>query len=106
MGCSNSSSLVGMFFFGNHLKQRGGSIVITLNTNHPAYSRLVEILEKDPQGESIEVLKRRLNNASDGLKLLLSAWARYEDEQTRRERAEDTRYDWGRIARQFLESED
>jgi hypothetical protein len=88
------------------VKQRGGSIVITLNTNHPAYSRLVEILEKDPQGESIEVLKRRLNNASDGLKLLLSAWARYEDEQTRRERAEDTRYDWGRIARQFLESED
>jgi hypothetical protein len=80
-----------------------------IDHDYPEYSRLVEILDKDPQGESIEVLKRRLNNAADGLKLLLSAWARYEDEQTTdrtRGRAENTRYDWGKIARESLESED
>ena len=36
------------------------------------------------------------------------AWARYEDEQPdgqRKNYAQDTRIDWGRIARRFLENE-
>jgi len=87
------------------VKQRGGSIVITLNTNHPAYSSLVDILEQTTEGSSETELEGRLSNALDGLKLLLMAWARYEDEQpdgSRRAQAQDTRVDWGRIARQFL----
>ncbi|WP_020676165.1 ATP-binding protein [Geopsychrobacter electrodiphilus] len=87
------------------VKQRGGSIVITLNTSHPAYSSLVDVLERSSEGSGETELEGRLKNALDGLKLLLMAWARYEDEQpdgSRRAQAQDTRVDWGRIARQFL----
>lgn len=88
------------------VKLRGGSNVITLNTNHPAYPSLVEVLEKETSEDQGEVLENRLSNALDGLKLLLMAWARYEDEQpdgSRRIQAQETRSDWGRIARQFLD---
>ncbi|MBD2255305.1 ATP-binding protein [Nostoc parmelioides] len=91
------------------VKPRGGAIIVTLNTNHPAYKNLVEILEKDVDGVDPETLRYRLTNSLEGLKLLLMAWARYEDEQPdgkRRQAAQDTRVDWGRIARQFLEKEE
>ena len=45
----------------------------------------------------------------DGLRLLLEAWARYEDEQpagsARRNHAQHARWDWGRMAREFLVDE-
>ena len=92
------------------VRQKGGSIIITLNTSHPAFSSLVEVLERDPnQEDTDEDLKRRLDNALDGLKLLLMAWARYEDEQPdgrRRDLAQEARLDWGRLARQFLQREE
>lgn len=92
------------------VRQKGGSIIITLNTSHPAFSSLVEVLERDPDEEGTdEDLKRRLDNALDGLKLLLMAWARYEDEQPdgpRRNQAQEARLDWGRLARQFLQREE
>lgn len=90
------------------VKPKGGSIVITLNTNHPAYPCLVEVLEKDTDDQTSEALQERLKNALDGLKLLLMAWARYEDEQPdgmRKSAVQDSRVDWGRIARQFLDTE-
>lgn len=92
------------------VRQKGGSIIITLNTSHPAFSSLVEVLERDPEQDgSDEELQRRLDNALHGLKLLLMAWARYEDEQPdgpRRTQAQEARYDWGRLARQFLQREE
>ncbi|MBW4566202.1 MAG: ATP-binding protein [Mojavia pulchra JT2-VF2] len=91
------------------VKLRGGTVIVTLNTNHPAYKNLVEVLEKDVDGVDTDTLRYRLTNSSQGLKLLLMAWARYEDEQPdgkRRQAAQDTRVDWGRIARQFLEKEE
>jgi len=91
------------------VKPRGGAIIVTLNTSHPAYKNLVEILEEDVDGVDTEILRSRLTNSLEGLKLLLMAWARYEDEQPdgrRRQVAQDARVDWGRIARQFLEREE
>jgi Histidine kinase-, DNA gyrase B-, and HSP90-like ATPase len=88
------------------VQPKGGAIIITLNTEHGAYNRLVDVLEQDPANASDENLVDRLNNALEGLKLLLMAWARYEDEQgtgQARERAQDARVDWGRIARRFLD---
>jgi hypothetical protein len=87
------------------VQPRGGALIITLNTRHPAYSRLVDVLESDKKDQSTQSLEERLNNALNGLKLLLMAWARYEDEQdsTGREGAQDARVDWGRIARRFLD---
>ncbi|WP_414574609.1 ATP-binding protein [Anabaena sp. CCY 9402-a] len=90
------------------VKPRGGAIIVTLNTNHPAYKNLVEILEEDVDKADIDTLRSRLVNSLDGLKLLLMAWARYEDEQPDgkfKDNAQDTRIDWGRVARRFLENE-
>lgn len=91
------------------VKQRGGAMVVTLNTNHPAYHHLVEVLQRDENVTDSSKLQNRLGRAADGLKLLLSAWARYEDEQPDgklRAQAADARTDWGRMARRFLERED
>lgn len=91
------------------VKLRAGAIAVTLNTNHPAYDNLVEILEEDVENVDTQTLRSRLTNSLKGLKLLLMAWARYEDEQPdgkRRQIAQDIRVDWGRIARQFLEREE
>jgi hypothetical protein len=89
------------------VQPRGGAIIITLNTTHPAYGRLVDVLEKESNAQTDAAeLAQRLNRALDGLKLLLMAWARYEDEQpdgALRQRTQDTRLDWGRIARSFLQ---
>lgn len=89
------------------VQSRGGAIIVTLNTNHPAYQKLVEILEEDVDKADIDTLRSRLINSLDGLKLLLMAWARYEDELDgkRKENAIDSRIDWGRVARRFLENE-
>ncbi|MCT7973510.1 ATP-binding protein [Laspinema olomoucense] len=90
------------------VRPQGGVIVVTLNTNHPAYKNLVEVLEQDVEGVDEETLRLRLSNSLEGLKLLLCAWARYEDEQPeqRRPAAQQARADWGTIARDFLEREE
>jgi hypothetical protein len=91
------------------VKTGGGAIIITLNTNHPAYKKLVEVLEKEVEDVDTETLRSRLTNSLEGLKLLLMAWARYEDEQPDGQRprsVQEARFDWGRVARQFLEGEE
>lgn len=88
------------------VKPRGGAIIVTLNTNHPAHKNLVDILEQDVEQADIDTLRYRLSNSLEGLKLLLMAWARYEDEQPDgklRQAAQDARADWGRMARLFLD---
>lgn len=89
------------------VKSKGGAIIVTLNSNHPAYKNLVEILEEDVDKADIDTLRSRLINSLNGLKLLLMAWARHEDELDgkRKENAIDTRIDWGRVTRRFLENE-
>jgi hypothetical protein len=85
---------------------RGGSIIISLNSKHAAYDHLIEILEEDSEGDDSVELRNRLAKARDGLKLLLSAWARYEDEQPdgpRRMKVKEARWEWGKMAYQFLD---
>lgn len=91
------------------VQPKGGAIIITLNTTHPAYPRLVDVLESGIDEGAAQATPEetiaRLNRALNGLKLLLMAWARYEDEQPDgpiRARAQEARIDWGRIARRFL----
>lgn len=91
------------------VKPKGGIIILTLNTKHPAYKNLVEVLEDNIEDADINTLRTRLANSLDALKLLLMAWARYEDEQPegiRKQNAQDARIDWGRLARRFLENEE
>jgi hypothetical protein len=86
------------------VKAVAGILRVTLNTGHPAYKYLVQVLDRNVENVPAEQLRERLQNASDGLRLLLTAWARYEDEQPdgrRREAVREARTDWGRVARQF-----
>ncbi len=88
---------------------RGGKILITLNVDHPAYQNLIEVLDDFEPTENSTELYQRLVNASDGLKLLLMAWARFEDEEPvgkRKDFVQNARTDWGRVARDFLRTDD
>lgn len=90
------------------VRSTAGVIVITLNTEHPAYRHLIELMEEAPENADAAELRKRLDNSLLGLKLLLTAWARYEDEQPagpRKDAAQDARIDWGKLARQFLSKE-
>lgn len=99
------ADLEGRSFF--TVRPVAGEILIKININHPAYTNLVEVLEQEEATEeaSESELRDRLQRANRGLKLLLMAWARYEDEQpteNERQQVQDIRTDWGRVAYRFL----
>ena len=82
------------------VRPKGGKIMIILNINHPVHSKLIELLEKDDEQGS---------NAFDALKLLIMAWARYEDQQPdgeQKDRTQEARADWGRMAKRFLNNQE
>lgn len=90
------------------VQSRGGKIIVVLNTEHPVYEQLVEVLEADFDSADEDELRRRVVRASESLDLLISAWARYEDEQppgSRLDKARESRWDWGRMAKDFLSDE-
>ncbi len=108
-------NLDGSNFFA--VKPVAGEILIKLNTGHPAYENLVEVLEDETityseaeNGSKDASLARdklqdRLNKANQGLKLLLMAWARFEDESdppAKKQTIQDIRYQWGQFAALFL----
>jgi len=81
----------------------GGITEVVFNSRHPAYDRLIKILDTDVGEASDSDLVSRIQNASDVLKLLLAAWARYEEEDVpSRERIRDIRHEWGKMAKDFL----
>ena len=72
---------------------------------HPWHLSVIADFHGDE--ESQESLKDRLVRARSGMKLLLFAWARYEDETpegNEKDSITDARLDWGRVARKFLMS--
>jgi hypothetical protein len=82
-------------------------LLININTLHPAYQHLVALLEKNPDEGDLAAIRQRMRKSYEGLKLLIEAWARYEDELPlpKKDRAREARADWGRVARQFLTQE-
>jgi hypothetical protein len=86
-----------------------GVTEVVFNTKHPAFEQLIEILSPGDERETMEGLRARINLGSDTLKMLFSAWARFEMEERdgkRRERVADMRRDWGRMAKVFLSDDD
>jgi hypothetical protein len=97
------ADLEGSIFFS--VRPVAGEIVIKINNNHAAFDKLLSVLE-EPVGDEVTAaeLANRLSKASDGLKLLLMSWARYEDEAgtALKTQLQDMRTDWGRLAAEFL----
>lgn len=85
----------------------GGITEIVFNSSHPAYKRVVEVLSpefRDEQGEG--ALLRRLDDASQTLRMLFAAWARLEIEEMshqRKDALKNMRQDWGQMAKVFLQ---
>jgi hypothetical protein len=96
----------GAFF---SVQSRGGVLLVTLNSEHPAYELLLGAKDPSDLPDDPEQLKSKLQSAQEGLEMMLFAWARYEDEQMsseKRRQAQNIRHDWGRMAEGFLEVRD
>jgi len=89
------------------VRPKGGTLLIFINTDHPAYQHLVALLEQDPDESDLSAIRQRMRRSYEGLKLLIEAWARYEDELPleQKDRAKEVRADWGRVAKQFLKQD-
>ena len=84
----------------------GSLIEIVFNRSHPAYEQLIVVLDGDTSSATDSELVTRIENASDTLRMLFASWARYEIEDIpSRDRIKDTRYEWGKMARDFLKEE-
>lgn len=87
------------------IEQRPGGITeIIFNRHHPAHESLILALDNEiAEGADNRDLVARIQNASDTLKMLFAAWARYEMEDVpNRQRIKDMRQEWGKMARIFL----
>jgi hypothetical protein len=84
----------------------GGITEVVFNSRHPAYEKLVRVLDTDISEASDKDLVARIENASNTLKLMLAAWARYEEEDVpSRDKTRDIRHEWGKMAKGFLTDE-
>lgn len=84
------------------VRPKGGKIMIILNINHPVYPKLIELLERQED-------EKQSSDTLDALKLIIMAWARYEDQQPdgeKKTQAQEARADWGRIAKRFLNNKE
>ena len=80
-------------------------IQVWLNDRHPVYEHFIDVLTSGIEDQTTAELAERLQKASFTLRMLLIAWARYEDKSPSgmKDNLEDIRMDWGREARKFLD---
>ncbi|MBV6343467.1 ATP-binding protein, partial [Candidatus Magnetobacterium casensis] len=100
------ANMDGYAFF--KVEQRPGGITeIIFNINHPAYEQLVRTLDDNLDGATDRDLIERITNASDTMRMLFAAWARYEMEDVpNRSKINGVRQEWGKMARIFLLSDE
>ncbi len=100
----STGHLDGHHFFST--KQFGDLTKITFNTKHPIYDQLLEALVPETEDDTDADLLDRVHRASDTLKLLFAAWARYELEETQKhDDLMEMRQEWGKMAKVFLREE-
>lgn len=88
---------------------KAGKVLVKVNTAHPSFHHLVEVLEADTgdeaQPEGVEDVRDRLHKAAVGLRLLFASWSRMEDElvdRDERDQVAQLRQIWGTYARDYL----
>ena len=79
-------------------------IEIWLNDQHPVHEHLIEVVTTEIKDQKSEELVKCLQKSAFTLRMLLIAWARYEDKTPAGMKITlgDVRMDWGRKARKFL----
>ena len=83
-------------------------IQVALNTKHPVYTHLYDILHPNTEHLSENELRERLERATAAFHILIYSWARYEDEQIEVEqrRVRNARIEWGKYAEEFFDEND
>ena len=83
-------------------------VQVALNTKHPVYRHLYDVLHADVGDMEEQDVRERLSRASAAFRVLFYAWARYEDEQTDRARrpVRDARLEWGKYAEEFFDDDE
>ena len=83
-------------------------IQVALNTSHPVYGHLYEIMHPDVEEMTEEEVRERLAKSAAAFRILIYSWARYEEEQTdrNRRRLRDARVEWGKYAEEFFDEDD
>ena len=83
-------------------------IQVALNTNHPVYSHLYDIMHPDVDELAEDEVRERLARTAAAFRVLIYSWARYEEEQIDRARRQvrDARVEWGKYAEEFFDEED
>ena len=81
---------------------------VVFNTNHPVHSYLYHLLDPEIEELSEEELRERLSKTYAAFRILIYSWARYEEEQSERNRrnTRDARLEWGKYAEEFFDEED
>ncbi len=81
---------------------------VALNTDHPVYSHLYEIMHPDVEELTEDEVRERLAKAAAAFRILIYSWARYEDEQTGRDQRQvrNARVEWGKYAEEFFDEDD
>lgn len=83
-------------------------VEVALNSNHPVHEFLYQLMHLDIDDVEEPELRERLAKASAAFRILIYAWARYEDEQSDRERRRlrNVRLEWGKYAEEFFDDDD
>ena len=83
-------------------------IQVALNTSHPVHSYLYDIMHPDVEEMTEDEVRERLRKAAAAFRVLIYSWARYEEEQSDRDRrrVRDTRVEWGKYAEEFFDEDD
>ncbi len=87
------------------IKNEGNVANIIINSNHPIYARVMDLIEPSSNGKSVTPQGQKPFDAGETMKLLLIAWAEFEENQPSRrvrERTEDARSGWGRRLKDVL----
>ena len=84
-------------------------VQVAFNTNHPVHSHLWAVMHPDLAADATpDEVRERLEKAAMAFRVLIYSWARFEEEQTERDRraVRNARYEWGKYAEEFFEQGD
>ena len=83
-------------------------IQVALNSGHPVHEHLYEVMHPDLDDMDEDEVRERLAKSAAAFRVLLYAWARYEEEQVGREKRKvrDARVEWGKYAEEFFDEDD
>ena len=84
-------------------------VQVALNTNHPVHQHLWEVMHPNVTGEmTTDELQDQLDKAAMAFRVLIYSWARFEEEQTERDRrvVRNARFEWGKYAEEFFDEGD